>query len=93
MSKYQKRPIIVEASQFTHPATAPIGVKTREDGTCYVITIHKDEIDVFPSDWIVLENTPSDPYCGVLAYPIKNDVFVNTYDPITEYNDNSYELD
>lgn len=53
--KYVKRPIIVEANQFLRHSEAPLGVRGREDGTSYVVTIHGDEIDLAPGDWVILE--------------------------------------
>lgn len=48
--KFRSKPTECEANQFFHGATAPIGVRTREDGSCYVITAHGQEIDIAPGD-------------------------------------------
>lgn len=71
---YIKKAIPIKANQYLHPATAPIGVHAREDGTSYVTTIHGDQINVFPGDWILPEGD------GIHFYPVRNDVFKKTYD-------------
>lgn len=54
--KFRSKASECEANQFFHGATAPIGVRTREDGSCYVITINGHDVPVEPGDWIILEN-------------------------------------
>lgn len=76
--KFRSKPTEIEANLFTDAATAPIGVRTREDGSCYVITIHGQETEVTPGDWIILE-PGSD---GMRAYPCKPDIFDKRYEPI-----------
>jgi hypothetical protein len=70
--RFRSKQVTIEANQLHTNATAPIGVRTREDGSCYVVTIHGQETNVWPGDWIILENPPGD---GTLAYPCKPDVF------------------
>ncbi len=53
--RFRSKSVEIEANQFFHGATAPIGVRVREDGSCYVITIHGQETDVASGDWIILE--------------------------------------
>ena len=75
--KFRSKPVEIEANQFHHGATAPIGVRTRENGSCYVVTIHGQETDIVPGDWIILENPPGD---GTRAYPCKPDMFARRYE-------------
>ena len=79
--KFRSKTVEIEANQFFHGATSPIGVRTREDGSCYVVTIHGQETAIEPGDWIILENPPGD---GTRAYPCKPDVFVKRYERIPE---------
>jgi hypothetical protein len=76
MPKFRKKPVVIEAEQFVHPATAPMGVYTEEDGRCYVVTIHKQKVYLESGDWIVPEPD------GIHYYPIKPDIFANTYEPL-----------
>lgn len=76
MAKYRKRPIVVEANQFVHSATAPIPVRSREDGSSYVVTIHGQETNVVQGDWIIMEPD------GIHAYPCKPDIFEKTYEAV-----------
>ena len=82
MGLYRSKVVEVEANQFTHPATGPIGVRTREDGSAYVVTLHGDEINVVPGDWIILEEPRTDSTWrkGERAYPCKPDVFERKYE-------------
>ncbi len=77
--KFRSKTVEIEANQFFHGATAPIGVRTREDGSCYVVTVHGQETEIAPGDWIILENPPGD---GTRAYPCKPDVFERRYEKI-----------
>ena len=78
--KFRSKQVLIEAEQFFHGATTPVGVRTREDGTCYVVTIHGQETDIVTGDWIILENPPGD---GTLAYPCKPDVFDRKYEKVS----------
>jgi len=80
MPLFQKKPMIVELNQFTHPATGPAGVRTEEDGRAYVITIHDQKVYLEPGDWIAPEGD------GVHYYPIKDTVKTATYDPVGASN-------
>lgn len=75
--RYRKRPVVVEANQFLKPGLCPLGVRTREDGSHYVVTIHGQETEIVPGDWIIIEDPPGD---GTRAYPCKPDVFARTYE-------------
>lgn len=77
MPKFRKKPVIIEAEQFVHAATAPRGVYTEENGKAYVVTIHRQKVYVEPGDWIVPEPD------GIHFYPIKPDIFASTYEPLS----------
>ena len=81
---FRKKPVLVEANQFFHGATAPIGVFTREDGSCYVVTIHEQETDIVSGDWIILEPRQPGRECYTRAYPCKPDIFEQIYEPVTD---------
>lgn len=72
--KFCRKPGLIEANQFQHGATAPLGCRSREDGSTYVTTIHGDDITLVPGDWVIMERD------GVHAYPCKPDVFEATYE-------------
>lgn len=74
--RFKSLSVEVEANQFFHGATAPIGVRTRENGSCYVVTLQGEEVNVSPGDWIILENPPGD---GTRAYPCSDEVFRKRY--------------
>lgn len=74
MAKYRKRPLIVDAEQFQHPATSPRGVRTEEDGRAYVVTIHEQKVYLAPGDWVIEEPD------RVHYYPCKPEVFTATYE-------------
>lgn len=78
--RFRSKSVEIEANRFTHGATAPIGVRTREDGSCYVVTIQGEEVAVHEGDWIILEDPPGD---GTRAYPCKADVFERKYEVVT----------
>lgn len=75
--RFRSKLIEIEANQFIHGAPSPIGVRTREGGSCYVVTFHGQQTDVVLGDWIILENPPGD---GTLAYACKPDVFEKRYE-------------
>ena len=79
MSKFRKKPIVVEAFQFDgQSANDPPGVFRREeDDRPYVMTIHNQPCYVMPGDWIISEPD------GVHFYPCKPDVFEATYEPVS----------
>jgi quercetin dioxygenase-like cupin family protein len=78
MARFSKNPIVVDAEQFTHPATSPRGVFVGEDGECWVVTVHGHKTPVVPGDWIIAESD------GKHYYPCKPDVFAQIYQPIKE---------
>lgn len=69
MPKFRRKTTIVEANQFLHAATSPVGVRTEEDGRSYVMTIHKQKVYLEPGDWILPEGD------GIHYYPVKPDIF------------------
>lgn len=79
MPFYRKKPVVVEAEQFTDLENPPQGVRIGPftDGTnqFYVVTIHGQNIVVVPGDWIITEMSNKDRH-----YPCKPDVFEATYD-------------
>ena len=74
--KFQKKPIVIDAEQFLHPATAIRGVRTEEDGRAYVVTIHGQKAYLDRGDWIIAEPD------GEHFYPCKPDIFADRYEPI-----------
>lgn len=78
MALFRKKPVIVEAEQFLHPATSPRGVYTEEDGRAYVVTIHLQKVYLEPGDWILSEPD------GEHFYPVKSEIFNSTYEAVTE---------
>lgn len=81
--KFQSKHAEIEANQFLKRGECPLGVRTREDGTHYVITINGAEVPVVPGDWIILENPPGD---GTRAYPCKPDVFERRWEPYSRHD-------
>lgn len=78
MTRYRKKPIVVEAVQFDNvPANDPPGVFRRpEDNSPYVVTIHDQRSYLSPGDWIIPEPD------GVHYYPCKPDIFEATYERV-----------
>lgn len=77
MALFKSKPKIVEANLFHDSGGMPLGVRSREDGTFYVVTIQDQEVTVSPGEWIILEDPPGD---GTRAYPVKASVFDERYD-------------
>ncbi len=86
--KYRKKPVEIEAVQFTgsnyaevaafmggHPATG----SDEDGGTCWVAltTVHGDTAYARPGDWIIPEPTPG------RFYPCNPDIFAATYEAVT----------
>lgn len=79
MAKYRKKPIVIEAEQFTGNGSDPAGVWRRaEDSSPYVVTIHDQRSYLSPGDWVLPEPD------GVHFYPCKPDIFEATYEPVKE---------
>lgn len=83
MPKYRKKPVIVEAEQFSGDKPLPFrdaGPFVCFDGEdYYVTTIHGDRINLTEGDWVILESRGE--HC---AYPCKPDIFWATYEPVEE---------
>ena len=77
MTKYRKKPIVVEAEQF-YPDKYPWpdGVLGAEDHWTWISTL-EGELGVSPGDWIIT---------GVKGekYPCKPDIFEMTYELVEE---------
>lgn len=76
MALFRKKPVVVEANQFFHPATGPFGTQTEEDGRAYVTTAHGQKVYLEPGDWIIAEPD------GRGFYPCKPDIFAATYEVV-----------
>lgn len=77
MPRYRKKPVDVDAVQYTGGGPDPDGVFRRElDGAPYVITIHGDRAYLKPGDWIITEPN------GKNHYPCKPDIFAATYEAV-----------
>lgn len=77
--KFRSKAVVIEANQFLKRGECPLGVRTREDGQHYVVTVQGQEVVVQPGEWIILEDPPGD---GTRAYPCKADVFERRYEPL-----------
>jgi hypothetical protein len=83
MSKYRKKPVVIETEQFDGE-TLIKGVYRRpqaENASIerpFVVTIHGQETFVKKGDWIVPEPD------GVHYYPIDPAVFEATYEPVED---------
>ena len=79
MSKFRKKPVVIEAVQFDGTsANDPCGVFRRdEDASPYVVTIHGQPCYIKSGDWIIPEPD------GVHYYPCKPDIFEATYEPVS----------
>lgn len=84
MTKYRKRPVVVEATQFFYDGPFPVpGVwyptKDPDDGgtyigDAYVVTIHGQRAYLENGDWVITEPD------GEHHYPCKPDIFANVYE-------------
>ena len=90
MAKFRKKPIVIEAEQYSREREladgyVPEGV-TRcprsedggEGGMPFVITAHHQPVTLEDGDWITAEPN------GDGYYPIKPDIFEATYEPVGE---------
>jgi hypothetical protein len=76
--RFKSRYSEIEANQFLKDSECPLGVRTKEDGTHYVVTAQGQEVVVHPGEWIVIEDPPGD---GTRAYPIAPDMFPCRWEP------------
>lgn len=79
MSKFRKKPVLVEAEQFWPDKPLPFRDRAvvEYDGDFFVITIHGERANLAPGDWVILEMRGED-----CAYPCKPDIFAATYEPV-----------
>ncbi len=78
MTKYRKKPVVVEAEQwFVATPTRHNGVQ-HESGAerFFVVTIHGQRAYLADGDWIIAEPD------GIHFYPCKPDIFEATYEVI-----------
>ena len=75
---FRKKAELFEANQFQHAATAPVGVRTEEDGRAYVMTAHSQKVYLKSGDWIVAEKN------GNGYYPITPEIFPTICDPVED---------
>ena len=78
MSRWRKKPIVIEATQWFKPGDHPkVGWGETADN---VIQTLEGEMQVSPGDWIIT---------GVAGevYPCKPDIFEKTYDPVQRSHD------
>jgi hypothetical protein len=82
MTKFRKKPVVIEAIQFLGQEGDDClkGVSYDSDGTPYVVTIHRQRVYLEHGDWVIPEGD------GVHFYPCKPDIFEATYEPATESN-------
>lgn len=87
MQKFRKKPVEVEAIQFTHETKNRVfnelaGRRSPDfengDPILKIETIHGETAVVRVGDWIVKE-----PKIGCY-YPVKPDIFAATYEPVTD---------
>ncbi len=91
MPKFRRKPTEITAEQFTGEGPDPKGVYRMdaaitdvqdlepikiEANAPFVTTIHGQAVYLEPGDWIVPEPD------GVHYYPVKNEIFRNTYEPV-----------
>jgi hypothetical protein len=88
MPKFRKKPIIVEAVQFTDgnldEVAHFVGTALAFEGRVVPLhpeavrltTIHGDTAYARPGDWIIPEPMPG------RFYPVKPDIFAATYEPV-----------
>jgi hypothetical protein len=93
MTRFRKKPVVVEAEQFTLEcllghAPLPVGVTKATDGDpgsihgCvvrwYVVTAHGQRAYLAHGDWVIAEPD------GRGFYPCKPDIFRATYQPVDD---------
>ena len=82
MTKYRKKPVVIEAEQYMGNGTPPNGVCAEDDldnSSEYYPHIHTLEgvLIVSKGDWII---------CGIQGeyYPCKPDIFEATYEAVAD---------
>lgn len=74
MAKYRKRPVVIDAVQFTG-SNDPTGVFRDDDGNPYVVTVHGQRCYIAAGDWVIPEPD------GIHYYPCKPNIFAMAYEP------------
>lgn len=87
MPKFRKKPIEIEAIQFTGDNVQEIwnafgaagiyGPTEKNPDYLILTTVHGDEAPARPGDWIISDGKPG------TFYPCKPDIFAATYEPVT----------
>lgn len=81
MAKFRKLPVVIEAVQWFSGEMDGVCTKNeiafREDEPPHVHTMHNNQmVYLSPGDWVVPEPD------GEHYYPIKPDIFEQTYEPV-----------
>ena len=82
MAKYRKKPVVIEAEQYTEGNKKVKGLCTKDcsiEGHAkpHVHTIHKNQMVIVEiGDWIIPEPD------GIHYYPCKPDIFESTYEKV-----------
>lgn len=86
MSKYRKKPLIIEATQWFSGKDVKgvlLAARMKMDGTRdvapYVTTIHGQVTWISEGDWVITEPGENNGH-----YPCKDEVFKATYEPVEE---------
>lgn len=92
MSKFRKKPVVIEAEQYVEYGTLVRGMCNSRScysaghNTPHVHTIHADQIVVLEvGDWIIPEPD------GKHYYPVKPDIFDATYEPFSPHGEQMRE--
>lgn len=80
MPKFRKKPVVIDAVQFQRDGDHPAVHKDDRSPTGYAIYTLENTViayEVTPGDWIIT---------GVQGehYPVKPDIFEETYEPVDE---------
>lgn len=77
MARFRKRPVEVDAEQFTDPNNPPRGVNVFTPGRFYVTTKQGENVFVKEGEWIIAENDPPGRF-----YPCDPAEFARIYEPV-----------
>lgn len=87
-ARYRKRPVEIEAVQFTGDNVQEIwdafgvegiyGPTEQNPDHLILTTIHGDEAPARPGDWIIPDGKPG------TFYPCKPEIFAQTYEPVSQ---------
>lgn len=86
--KYRKKPVVIEAIQFTGDnveeiwaafgATGIYGPTETNPDHLILTTVHGDPAPCRPGDWVIPDGEPG------TFYPCKPDIFEATYEPVED---------